>query len=231
MRRRSKRTFWQSAFYDIRKDLTPGQLEGIGAVMLAWNAIEGRVDEILAAAIELPFKIALEVTSRINGLDGKFEIIRKSALYYLRLPDDIYQAVAQTLNLLEKPYKQYRDGIAHAWILHPQEIVAPSFRQRGALFEVLISVNALGTLYDHLIVLQNEIGSISSIIFHKTRLMRQAIIPARDRMLESTEQEVRAHAAILREFQRQRQALQPLPEFPSEPEDPPMTEEPRSPEA
>jgi hypothetical protein len=112
MRRRSKRTFWQSAFYDIRKDLTSGQLEGIGAVMLAWNAIEGRVDEILAAAIELPFEIALEVTSRINGLDGKFEIIRKSALYYLRLPDDIYQAIAQTLNILEKPYKQYRDGIA-----------------------------------------------------------------------------------------------------------------------
>jgi hypothetical protein len=66
MRRRSTRTFWQSAFYDIQKDLTPGQLKAIGAVMLAWNDVEGWIDHTLAVALDLPASVALEVTSRIK---------------------------------------------------------------------------------------------------------------------------------------------------------------------
>jgi hypothetical protein len=31
----------------------------------------------------------LEVTSRINGLDGKFEIIRKASRYHLQFPIEI----------------------------------------------------------------------------------------------------------------------------------------------
>jgi hypothetical protein len=231
MRRSSKRTFWQSAFYDIRKDLTPGQLEAIGAVMLAWNDIEGQLDHTLSLAIDLPFSIALEVTSRINGLDGKFEIVRKAAQYHLRLPDAVYQSIAQTLNILENPYKQYRDGVAHAWILHPREIIAPSAKQRGKLFEVLVSVDALNLLYDHLAVLQSEMGAVRNIIFTRSQLMQQRLRPVRVRELQLTEPEVLAHTELLRGHQRRRLALQKLPEFPPEYEDPPMTEEPQSPGA
>jgi hypothetical protein len=229
MRRRSTRTLWQSRFYDIRKDLAPEQLEGIGAIMLAWNDIEGRLDQILATAIGLPGSIALEVTSRINGLDGKFEIIRKSAQHHLQFSKEIYETIAKTLNDLEQRYKKYRDGIAHAWILHPQEVVAPSGRQRGKLYEVLVSVDALNTLYDHLAVLQSEIGAVSSVIFVKTRLMRQEVIPPVDPMLRLTERELQGYVEILRDYQRQRQALPPLPEFPPESEDPLTTEEPQAP--
>jgi len=231
MRRVSKRAFWQSAFYDIRKDLTPGQLEGIGAVMLAWNDIEGRLDQTLATALGLPASIALEVTSRINGLDGKFEIIRKASRYHLQFPSQIHEAIAQTLNVLDVSYKKYRDGIAHAWIIHPQEAVAPSARQRGNLYEVLVTVDALNTLYDHLAVLQSEMGAISSIIFVKTRLMRQEVIPPADPMLRSTELELQAYVEILREHQRRRRDLPPLPEFPLEPEDQLEKEEPLTPGA
>jgi hypothetical protein len=225
MRRRSTRTFWQSTFYDIRKDLTPGQLEGIGAVMLAWNDIEGRLDQTLATAIGLPASIALEVTSRIGGLDGKFEIVRKASLSHLRLPSDIHISIAETLTLLET-YKKYRDGTAHAWIIHPQEAVAPSVRQRGALYEVLVTVDALSKLYDHLAVLQKEIRAISSIIFARATMMQQAITKPRDPMLLITEPMIQGYAEILRDYQRQRQALPPLPEFPPETEDPVVTEEP-----
>jgi hypothetical protein len=91
------------------------------------------------------------VTSRINGLD-----------------------VVQTLKVLEESYKKYRDGIVHAWIIHPQE-AAPSARQQGALYEVLVTVHALNTLYDHLAVLQNEMIAVSGIIFVKTRLVQQEL--------------------------------------------------------
>ena len=136
----------------------------------------------------------------------------------------------QTLKVLEESYKKYSDGIAQAWIIHPQE-AAPSARQRGALYEVLVTVHALNMLYDHLAVLQSEMIAVSSIIFVKTRLVQQEIMPPADPMLRSTESELQGHVEILRAHQRRRQALPPLPEFPAEPEDPPMTEDSQSPGA
>jgi hypothetical protein len=194
--------------------------------MLAWNDIEGRLDQTLATAIGVPASIALDVTSRINGLDGKFEIVRKACRYHLGLAKDIYESVALTLNVLEKYYKKYRDGIAHAWIIHPQATIAPSARQRGLLYEILVTADALNVLYDHLAVLQSEMGAVGSVIFFKTRLMRQEIVPPIDPILRLTEEQLQASVALLREHQRRRQALPRLPEFPSEPEDLPLTEAP-----
>lgn len=72
--------------------------------MLAWNDIEGRPDQTLSTSIGLPASIALEVTSRINGLDAKFEIIRKASQYHLQFSAEIHEAIAKTLNVLEHSF-------------------------------------------------------------------------------------------------------------------------------
>jgi hypothetical protein len=227
MRRTSTRTFWQSAHYDIKKDLKAEQLQAIGAIMLAWNDIEGRLDHALSTALGLSPQIALDVTSRINGLDGKFAIIRKTLKYHLYFDDDVYNFIVQTLRTLED-YKRYRDGIAHAWIIHPTEIVAPSVRQRGRLHEVLVSSGALSLFYEHLTVLQDEMGAVSNIIFVKTRLTQQEIIPVLDPLFRHNEQELEGHIAFLREHRRRREALSPLRTFPLEAQDQPVAWEEQS---
>ena len=56
---------------DIKKDLTPQQLAGIGAAALAYNEAERRVDDLFQVATGLDDKLALEVSTRLSVIDGK----------------------------------------------------------------------------------------------------------------------------------------------------------------
>jgi hypothetical protein len=64
---------------DIKKAYTQGQLTEIGAVTLKWNQIDFFVDWLLLIVLNLPIGLWLQVTKRINGMDGKLEILRSYA--------------------------------------------------------------------------------------------------------------------------------------------------------
>ena len=65
--------------YEFLQDVEPDRLKTIGAIILAWNWIEGALDTSLAIALELHPDMWVEVTSRFGGLDGKTAILKKYA--------------------------------------------------------------------------------------------------------------------------------------------------------
>jgi hypothetical protein len=81
---------------DIRKDLTESQLAAIGSVALAYNEVEAVIDFLFVIALNLPATVAPEVSSRINGMDGKTEII-KSAMKELGAQESILKTLGESL--------------------------------------------------------------------------------------------------------------------------------------
>jgi hypothetical protein len=61
---------------DILNDYDRDVLTGIGAVALAWNNLETGINMALPIALCIEFSDWLQVTSRINGFDGKIAIIK-----------------------------------------------------------------------------------------------------------------------------------------------------------
>src|ERR1700755_3056777 len=63
---------------DFLAEVEPRRLQLIGAIALAWNWIEGGIDTALCMCLELKSSLWIAVGSRINGIDGKLQIIRES---------------------------------------------------------------------------------------------------------------------------------------------------------
>lgn len=79
MRRRVRERIDLGAIRHVRPGLTDGQLAAIGRTAVIFNDMEACVDELLHRLAGLRPEIAFEVSTRINGLDGKIEIINQAA--------------------------------------------------------------------------------------------------------------------------------------------------------
>ena len=92
----------------------------------------------MCLALNVPYNLTVDVTSRINGFDGKIALIKRGAERYLRLPRDSMALMNNSLSAIEE-YKRYRDGVMHAWMTEPNATVADTAQRRGIVDEVLIS--------------------------------------------------------------------------------------------
>lgn len=217
MRRRSTNRFGDKQFkgYNVRQHVDPKRLQAIGAMILEWNYIEGALNLVLDLALKLPFQLWVPVHSRINGTDGKIALIKETFDLPAKIPEEAQAPIRKALNAVEH-YKRYRDGIAHAFLTHPDQIVAESIQRKGMTDEVLLSQEALDCLNDHLDALQMELDALA-MIFH----YRAAGFLARDDSeREQFAEGIRQAMAQLRHFQGMRENLKPLPEFPAEPQAP-----------
>ena len=61
---------------DLRKNFTQEQLEVIGSVTIAWNEAEILLDISLGESLDLRAAMWFEVSTRINGIDGKVALIK-----------------------------------------------------------------------------------------------------------------------------------------------------------
>jgi hypothetical protein len=221
MRRRSTNRFGDRQFkqYNVRRDVDPKRLQAIGAMILQWNYIEGALNLILDVALKLPFELWVPVHSRINGTDGKVALIKETFDLPAPIPEQAQLPIRKALNAVEH-YKKYRDGIAHVFLTHPNQIVAESIQRKGMTDEVLLSQEALDCLNDHLECLQGELDALAMIFHH-----RSAGFHARDdNEREQLAEEIRQSMALLHHHQAMRENLKPLPEFPAPPPAPAKTE-------
>jgi hypothetical protein len=214
MRRKSV-TILRSALigYDVRKDTNSSHLAIIGAVTIAWNDVEALVDSVLCGAADVPAMLRLDITSRINGFDGKIAIIKKAARDHVYFPKAICVMIEATCGACEE-HKRYRDGIIHARILDPHDAVAETTQRKGKTDEVLITEPALNALYDRLIAIQDELSEILSLVYvmkQRRNFQRKGIS---GRLKLQIEQAVRRGQALLRDRQKTRLSLPPLPQFP-----------------
>lgn len=222
-----KGTIHKSVRHEIA-DLGVTRLATIGAISLTWNSIEDSIEMNIGLILELFRSMWDEVSSRINGFDGKIALIKVAAKESVLLPTAYYLPICSTLSALEE-HKKYRDAVIHVRIQDPAAPVAPSHKNKGRQLEVLITPEALIALLERLTILEQEVNRITLIIVSiRAHRGRMGTTPTEDEKRQA-EEDAQQHLAQLRGFQSQRAAMSPLPEFPSEPEAPPVRATPPSP--
>jgi len=86
------------------------QLQLIGSIAATWNDLDDSANYVLERCLRVPPELFMHVATRINGFDGKKEIIKLWAK--ARLEANAKDALFETLNAAST-VKTYRDAIIH----------------------------------------------------------------------------------------------------------------------
>lgn len=197
----------------IRIDLSEKQLAGIGLVAIAYNEAEILIDVALSKLFGLSPEMSLELTSRINGIDGKSELI-KDGVKHSGGPASLVQLVNKTLGTEGKSgfseLKRYRDHIVHSRVHNAPSGIAQTPGKRGKTYDVLLTVEALEALAVRMEKIRLELVDMSNIIMKLNQLSGQP--------KSQIELEIQALTPPYQQRQKSRLSLPPLPKFPSESE-------------
>jgi hypothetical protein len=201
-----------STTQDIRKDLTPGQLAGIGDVAMIWNEVEFLLDTMVGSALVLSPAMGPNITSRL-GFDAKKALAQAIAQDAL-LPQAAITAIEEALADLEK-YKLFRDAIVHARVSDKDKATGQTVKRGGITFESLLEVKALNALYEQLVVLRLGLEPLVQIYYVIARAYGAGMRSAHGPEKQRRERAVQRWTTQARVHRQTRQSLGPLPEFPS----------------
>jgi hypothetical protein len=201
---------------NIKKAYSKDQLAEIGAIALIWNQVDSYIDFILLVALNIPIGLWLDVTKRINGMDGKLAILRNRAAQSRILTDEARACIKSALDAVAE-YKTYRDAIVHSLVFDADKGIAQRIGSRAENHQILVTMEALSALYQRLVLIQAELRQVD-LLFRladeagAAAVYRGVADPSRLRR----ERDVPAVNAQVLEHQNRRLSLPPLPEFPSE---------------
>jgi hypothetical protein len=200
---------------DIRKDLSPKQLEEIGAIAIAYNDIEAIIHRMFADVTGIPQGLCLEVSTRINGIEGIIAIITIGTRLVGVQPDDQTQIEEMLGNGVFKLLKKYRDAVVHARVINAPFGIGERTDRQAKVSEVLLSLKALQALYRHLVALRDEIDSAARLVL-EIKMFSDG--PQNDQDRARLAAKKLRWSAQLRRDRTRRLSLPPIPEFPSESE-------------
>lgn len=194
--------------FDFYHDVDPERLRLIGAISLGWNALEGSVDVILMQTLGLTPEIAIQVDSRINGLDGKIGIIREaSKKLYANLSEAESLMLRKAINCIEV-CKPFRDKIIHMRIAYPAQDNVKSNRRKGKELDIYASTNALKKIYDLVFMTQLEVRSLKNVIV----AIRAKARYTQEQDMRLLEEKLQEAMVLLRDIQTLRESLPRPPE-------------------
>jgi hypothetical protein len=149
--------------YDVRKDLTQGQLAGIGTMALAWNDAEAMYDVLFCVVLGLHSNLWRDVATRINGIEGKHEIIRRAIAARFGIPSGfIADMIGDTIGAVGE-LRGYRDTIIHSRIIDVALSIGEAASGRGRkVEEVLLTETALSGVCDRMIIMRQELQALIS---------------------------------------------------------------------
>ena len=145
---------------DIKRDLSPVQLAGIGAVAIAWNEIEFMLDVALYSGEELEAYCLQDDLPR-RRLDNKINHARKAADRW-RLPADCLTSIELTANAFSD-LKNLRNAVIHSRVFDVRSGIGQRITPKGDIQEVLLTAQALEWLYQQLIALCFELRCVLAI--------------------------------------------------------------------
>jgi hypothetical protein len=207
---------------DVRKDFNEAQLAWIGSVLICFNEVEFILDTAFAGVLG-HLDLGHELTSRINGSEGKIEIISRM-FQLLKAENQLVTSVAETLGENGfKGLKKYRDRIAHARIQDAKNAIGRSPAQRGKFEEILLTPIALEGLYKRLDFLRQEMLEILTLaitteVFNALANEMKLSLTDLYKRAPQSELKIQESLARLQQHRKDRLSLPPLPEFPSESE-------------
>lgn len=216
-------------FPSIKEKLSQEQLSGVGAVILAFTEAEVFIDIILAHSVGIREE-ALHVTTRINGLEAKIDIIAASLEHILK-DEPSKRSVQETLgNNGFKFLRKKRDEIAHARLIDKSSSLAITKPQKGKFIKTLLSKEFLDGVYDRLCIMRLELQHIASICLINSSLRENERFikhfdaehgtnywkETHETNRPLAEQRSQNHFSQLHSCRNQRLSLPPLPKLPEE---------------
>jgi hypothetical protein len=201
---------------DPKEAYSAEQLAEVGAIILIWNQIETLVDWLVHVSLRLPIMVFWDVVRRISGVRAKVDLLRLSAERSNILDDDARKCMKITLDgVLE--YKGYRDNIAHSVPYDIDKGIVHTFKYGTEMTQTLVTMDALNGLYLRLKLLLDELREVDLLYRLSDEQGSFAVYPEEPDPLERRRtRDVPIQTARLRECQRGRLSLPPLPRFPDE---------------
>lgn len=217
MVRRKSTAYRDWTHYDLIESVPQDTLALVGAICLEWNFIEDIFDRLVSEVAGIRYEFAAEITSRINGFEGKKQVVVKGLDGYSILQSDdveaIKSAIAHAFRL-----KQCRDNLVHARLYDPSETIVGTFTKHGSKQETLFERGYLSDLYNHLRAMSDEIVAIYRLLdqfsFRNYPFEDDVCDPVQ---LRSTPKFLDLHAQVAG-HRAQRLALPQLPVFRDEPD-------------
>ena len=193
-------------------------------IALIWNQIDSFIDFLLLVVLKMPVGLWLDVTKRVNGMDGKIAILRKRSEQSVILTDQAKACVKSSRDAVEE-YKTYRDAIVHSLVFDIDKGIAQKIGSRADIQQILVTIKALTMFYERLALLKDELRQVDLLFRLADEAAAASIYPgAADPNRLRRERDVPAVTALVQQYQSRRLSLPPLPEFPEEPPSLPETE-------
>ncbi|SRR6266404_2131893 len=149
--------------YDSRKDLSKDTLAGIGAVALAFNDLQAMLEILVCVCLDINPSIWREFCTRLGGIEDKIALIKFGFKNVFSSAPDIHEMTENTLASVSQ-YKGYRDSIIHSRVIDIDAGIAEMTFRRNKIEEILITEEALNSLYDHILVTIQEIRELISLM-------------------------------------------------------------------
>lgn len=223
MRRKAPTYFPNWTTHSVLDDSDPLRLQLIGAIALQWNFVEDILDECLKVVLGIDPSFGTDVTSRINGMDGKTSILLKIVAANKVLTEAEKKTIKIAIDGVSE-CKKYRDGIIHARIGSPTVDVAFTAPNRGDAYYIIVANQALSRVYDRLDALGTELVGCY-------RMLELCCFPEWEISDGDVDlEQLRASPgfldgrALALEHQSRRLSLPPLPRFADQPQAPKETE-------
>ncbi len=155
----------------------------------------------------------LDITSRINGSEGKIGILKAAQASLGVYTPSLIEALNNTWGAFQE-HKRYRDGVIHAVVFNTSDPIAETTQRQGKKDEVLITAEALNALYDRVNLLAKEISSVSGMFAARQSWWRDRWDKSLADARKKHQRDFRRYRAQYLRFQKKRLSQPPLPQFP-----------------
>ena len=205
---------------DPKKAYTAKQLAEIGAITLKWNQIEGSIDFIGAYILFVKTPIWLQVaTDKALSTKTKLSLL-KECLKRATLLDEKAKSCAYDCFAQVEQCRAYRNAIIHHHIYDHEKGIGSYVDESRSPYQILVSLEALQTLYGILCALLDELHEIDLLFRMETDAQRPGRFnekkmqfqPFSDEKLRETI--IPDHTKRILALQKSRKELQKLPKFP-----------------
>ncbi|MGN6147966.1 MAG: hypothetical protein ACTHPD_05445 [Rhizomicrobium sp.] len=202
---------------DVKRDLSQPQLASIGAIAIAFNELEFLLEAFLYTALGLPGQLWFDVVKRISSIEAKTDIaklaiddLERLLVLVFERPDLSFATDAKTTIGLISETKVLRDMVVHCRVYDAPNAIGEKGSYKGVMDQVLLTLDALGWLYDRIDSARKELLAI----YNFFDLIRSSFEygPFGPTKLRPAQE---AHECLdrLRSLQKTRQSLGPPPKF------------------
>jgi hypothetical protein len=189
-------------------------LAKIGALALSFNELESILDQLFFVIIGVDEYLQFEVSTRINGIEGKIGIVKHGLS--LLLQEEDANLIAETLG--EGGFmlcKKYRDGAIHVRHLNADTGIGTQVKNQGNVFSLLVREDILDAAYDFNVAIARELSAFVYLLGANKKINSLDPVDPKKAQLEEV---VEVYRVRFLDDRKNRLSLPPFPKFPSESE-------------